>query len=74
IHAHVFKSGFCLSVFVCASLTTFYANCKRIEKATRAFNEAVYRNVVMCTALLTGCNLNGRHEDGLKVFSDIMRT
>ncbi|KAK3431004.1 hypothetical protein EUGRSUZ_E02242 [Eucalyptus grandis] len=73
IHAHVFKSGFCLSVFVCASLTMFYANCKRIEKATQVFNEAVYRNVVICTALLTGYNLNGRNEDGLKEFSDIMR-
>ncbi|KAI6705658.1 hypothetical protein NL676_008620 [Syzygium grande] len=65
---------FCLSRFVCASLITFYANCKRIEKATQVFNEAVYRNVVICTALLTGCGSNGRHEDGLKVFSDKTRT
>ncbi|KAI6668048.1 hypothetical protein NL676_036605 [Syzygium grande] len=69
IHGHVFKSRFCLSRFVCASLITFYANCKRIEKATQVFNEAVYRNVVICTALLTGCGSNGRHEDGLKVYN-----
>ncbi|KAI6668149.1 hypothetical protein NL676_028591 [Syzygium grande] len=31
-------------------------------------------NVVICTALLTGHGLNGRHEDGLKVFGDMMRT
>lgn len=74
IHGHVLKSGFCLSVFVCASLITFYANCKRIEKATQVFYEAVHRNVVICTALLTGYGLNGRHEDGLKVFNDMMRT
>ncbi|XP_056171573.1 pentatricopeptide repeat-containing protein At1g25360-like [Syzygium oleosum] len=74
IHGHVFKSGFCLSRFVCASVITFYANCKRIEKATQVFNEAVYRNVVICTALLTGYGSNGRHEDGLEVFSDMMRT
>ncbi|KAK3430986.1 hypothetical protein EUGRSUZ_E02207 [Eucalyptus grandis] len=46
IHGHVLKSGFCLSVFVCASLITFYANCKRIEKATQVFYEAVHRNVL----------------------------
>ncbi|KAI6705697.1 hypothetical protein NL676_008659 [Syzygium grande] len=74
IHGHVFKSGSCLSRFVCASLITFYANCKRIEKATQVFNEAVYRNAVICMALLTGYGSNGRHEDGLKVFSDMMRT
>ncbi|KAK3431014.1 hypothetical protein EUGRSUZ_E02254 [Eucalyptus grandis] len=73
IHGHVFKSGFCFSVFVCASLITFYTNCKRIEKATQVFNEAVYRNVVICMAFLTGYGLNGRHEDGLKMFSDMMR-
>ncbi|XP_030512123.2 pentatricopeptide repeat-containing protein At5g46460, mitochondrial [Rhodamnia argentea] len=73
IHCHVFKSGFCLSVFVCASLITFYAKCKRIEKSTQVFNEAVSRNVVICTALLTGYGSNGRHEDGLKVFSDMIR-
>ncbi|KAF7846818.1 hypothetical protein BT93_L3701 [Corymbia citriodora subsp. variegata] len=61
IHGHVFKSGFCLSVF-------------RIEKATQVFNEAVYRNVVLCMALRTGYGSNGRHEDGPKVFSDMMRT
>ncbi|KAK3430416.1 hypothetical protein EUGRSUZ_E02100 [Eucalyptus grandis] len=61
-------------VFVCASLITFYANCKRIEKATQVFYEAVHRNVVICTALLTGYGLNGRHEDGLKVFNDMLRT
>lgn len=30
--------------------------------------------MVICTALLTGYGLNGRHEDGLKVFNDMMRT
>ncbi|KAK3431013.1 hypothetical protein EUGRSUZ_E02253 [Eucalyptus grandis] len=74
IHGHFLKSGFCLSVFVCASLITFYANCKRIEKATQVFDEAVHRNVVIFTALLIGYGLNGRHEDGLKVFNDMMRT
>ncbi|KAK3430979.1 hypothetical protein EUGRSUZ_E02200 [Eucalyptus grandis] len=59
---------------LCASLITFYANCKQIEKATQVSYEAVYRNVVICTALLTGYGLNGRHEDGLRVFSDMMRT
>ncbi|KAL3739674.1 hypothetical protein ACJRO7_021005 [Eucalyptus globulus] len=59
IHGHVFKSRFCL---------------RQIEKATQVFNEAMYRNVVICTAPLSGYGLNGRHEDGLKVFSDMMRT
>ncbi|KAI6667955.1 hypothetical protein NL676_007032 [Syzygium grande] len=58
IHGHVFKSGFCLSRFVCAPLITFYANCKHIEKATQVFNEAVSRNVVICAALLTGYGSN----------------
>ncbi|XP_039169820.1 pentatricopeptide repeat-containing protein At5g46460, mitochondrial-like [Eucalyptus grandis] len=78
VFERMFKSGVVPNLstltFVCASLITFYANCKRIERATQVFYEAVHRNVVICTALLTGYGLNGRHEDGLKVFSDMMST
>ncbi|KAL9452283.1 hypothetical protein AB3S75_008131 [Citrus x aurantiifolia] len=72
IHGCVIKIGLSSDEFICASLITFYANCKLIEDTSKVFNEKLHKNVVVWTALLTGNGLNGKHETALKVFSDMI--
>ncbi|TQE00705.1 hypothetical protein C1H46_013644 [Malus baccata] len=73
IHGQIVKLGYCFDEFVAASLITLYANCKQMENSYRVFNESLHKNVVVWTALLTGCGLNCQHEDALKVFRDMMK-
>ncbi|EOY27823.1 Pentatricopeptide repeat (PPR) superfamily protein [Theobroma cacao] len=72
-HGQIVKLGFCFDEFICASLLTFYANCKEMEYACKVFNEKLHGNVVIWTALLTGYGLNHRHESALMVFGDMIR-
>ncbi|GAB4831558.1 hypothetical protein Ancab_005569 [Ancistrocladus abbreviatus] len=73
IHAHIVKMGYFLDDFISASLITFYAKCKQVENFCKVFHERGHDNVVVWTSLLTGYNLNFKHEDALKVFSDMMK-
>ncbi|XP_052202448.1 pentatricopeptide repeat-containing protein At5g46460, mitochondrial [Diospyros lotus] len=73
VHASVVKLSYSFDAFVTASLVTFYANCKQIDYCCKVFNENTCKNVVVWTALLTGYGSNHRHEDALKVFSDMIK-
>ncbi|KAF2282802.1 hypothetical protein GH714_043093 [Hevea brasiliensis] len=73
VHGHVLKLGYCFGEFISASLITFYSNCKEVKKAHQVFNETLSKNVVIWTALLTGYDLNCKHGDALRVFSDMIK-
>ncbi|KAK6154877.1 hypothetical protein DH2020_009125 [Rehmannia glutinosa] len=73
VHGHVLKLGYVFDTYVTASLITFYANCKQTEECVKAFNEKLHQNVVVWTALLTGCGANAKHGDALRVFGDMFR-
>ncbi|KAF8391132.1 hypothetical protein HHK36_023433 [Tetracentron sinense] len=73
LHAHLVKLGYIFDTFITTSLITFYANCNRIENSQKIFDENLHINVVVWTALLTGYGLNGKHEDALEVFGDMMK-
>ncbi|XP_004301528.1 PREDICTED: pentatricopeptide repeat-containing protein At5g46460, mitochondrial-like [Fragaria vesca subsp. vesca] len=72
VHGQIVKLGYCFDVFLAASLITLYANCNQIENSHKVFKESVHRNVVVWTALITGCGSNSKHDDALKVFRDMM--
>eukprot|EP00257_Ricinus_communis_P016710 XP_015574967.1 pentatricopeptide repeat-containing protein At5g46460, mitochondrial [Ricinus communis] len=73
VHGRVSKLGYKSDEFISASLITFYSNCKQVKNAHQVFNETLSKNVVIWTALLTGCELNSKHEDALRVFSDMIK-
>ncbi|CAM8912057.1 unnamed protein product [Rhodiola kirilowii] len=73
VHACLFKLGHASDSYASASLITFYATSKEMEYAHRAFDESLDKNVVICTALLTGYGLNSEHENALKVFCSMMK-
>ncbi|KAM1688986.1 hypothetical protein PS1_036820 [Malus domestica] len=74
IHGQIFKLGYCFDEFVAASFITLYANCKQMENSYSVFNESLHKNVVVWTALLTGCGLNCQHEDALRVFRNMLKS
>lgn len=73
IHGFLIKVGCCFDEFICATLITCYANCKRIEDACKVFNENLHMSVVVWTALLTGNGFNHKHDDALKIFAGMMK-
>ncbi|KAF5472429.1 hypothetical protein F2P56_009149 [Juglans regia] len=73
IHGHNIKLGYCFDEFISASLITFYANCKQTENAGKAFYEVTHKNVVVWTALVTGYGSNGKYQDALTVFGDMIK-
>ncbi|XP_062016651.1 pentatricopeptide repeat-containing protein At5g46460, mitochondrial [Rosa rugosa] len=72
VHGQIVKLGYCFDEFLAASLITLYANCKQIENSHKVFKESGHKNVVVWTALLTGCGSNSKHEDASMVFRDMM--
>ncbi|KAK3020902.1 hypothetical protein RJ639_045885 [Escallonia herrerae] len=73
IHGHVIKLNYVTDGYIAASMITFYAKCKQIKNSCKIFNEKLHKHVAVWTALLTGYGLNSRHEDALKVFSDMLK-
>ncbi|KAK9102696.1 hypothetical protein Sjap_019950 [Stephania japonica] len=73
IHAHFVKSGFVFDAYVATSLITLYANCGQIDNSLKIFKEVSHRDVVICTALISGYALNGAHKQALKVLLDMTK-
>ncbi|KAK7399712.1 hypothetical protein VNO78_10901 [Psophocarpus tetragonolobus] len=74
IHCSVFKlCDWPFDEFVSASLITFYGSCRQMETACRVFGEALCKNVVAWTALLTGYGFNDRHQEALELFGEMIR-
>ncbi|TKY60125.1 Pentatricopeptide repeat-containing protein mitochondrial [Spatholobus suberectus] len=74
IHCSVFKLGYWrFDEFVSASLVTFYGSCKQMEAAGMVFGEAVCKNVVVWTALVTGYGFNDKHQEAMEVFGEMVR-
>ncbi|KAM7530524.1 hypothetical protein LguiB_033934 [Lonicera macranthoides] len=73
IHGLIVKLGYVRDAYVAASFITFYANCKQMDDSRKFFNEKSHMNVVVSTALLTGYGSNGKHEDALEIFTDMLK-
>ncbi|KAG2264767.1 hypothetical protein Bca52824_071846 [Brassica carinata] len=73
VHGFIIKLGFLYEEYVSVSLITFYANCKGTEASRKVFDEKAREQVAVWTALLSGYNLNKKHEDALSVFSVMLR-
>ncbi|KAL2468555.1 CRAL-TRIO domain-containing protein [Forsythia ovata] len=54
MHAHVQKSGWLSSVFVCSALVDFYAKLLSVNDAAMMFDEIPSKNTVCVNALLSG--------------------
>ncbi|KAL7600399.1 hypothetical protein Lser_V15G23651 [Lactuca serriola] len=71
VHGHVVKLGNVCDVYVTSSLIYMYSNFKSVELAIQVFEESLYKNVVCCTSLITGCFNNGLVDEACKVFDEM---
>ncbi|OEL27613.1 Pentatricopeptide repeat-containing protein [Dichanthelium oligosanthes] len=74
IHAEAAKNGFATLVFVKNSLVHLYGACGLFESAHRVFDEipVLERNLVSWNSMLNGFAANGRPNEVLTVFREMM--
>ncbi|WOK95275.1 hypothetical protein Cni_G03982 [Canna indica] len=68
IHSLAFKTNFDSHIFVGSSLLDMYAKAGKIEDAQRVFATLPERDVVSCTAIISGYAQLGLDEDALELF------
>lgn len=72
VHANFLKSGLGSSLSVDNSLVSMYAKCGCIEDAYKAFDSMETRDVITWTALIVGYAQNGRGQESLNFYDDMI--
>lgn len=72
LQALVVKAGFDCNVFVKTGLVCLYAKCGYLGNARKVFDEIPEKNVVSCTALISGYIDVGRFEEAIGVFLELL--
>ncbi|XP_042465086.1 putative pentatricopeptide repeat-containing protein At3g13770, mitochondrial [Zingiber officinale] len=73
IHSLAVKSNFDSHMFVGSSLLDMYSKVGEVKDARRVFNMLPHRDVVSCTAIISGYAQSGLDEEALKVFQQLQR-
>ncbi|XP_071720462.1 pentatricopeptide repeat-containing protein At4g21065 [Rutidosis leptorrhynchoides] len=72
VHSVVVKNGFGSLVFVQNGVVHMYAACGRAESAHKLFEEMSERNLVTWNSVINGFVLNGRPNETLTLFRDMV--
>ncbi|KAF3774325.1 Pentatricopeptide repeat-containing protein [Nymphaea thermarum] len=73
LHAYAINTGIISSLSVMNALITMYARSGRLHESKMVFQTMTGKNVVSWTAMISGCAQQGREEEALQLFSDMMR-
>ncbi|XP_031504538.1 putative pentatricopeptide repeat-containing protein At3g47840 [Nymphaea colorata] len=73
LHAYAINTGIISSLSVMNALITMYARSGRLHESKTVFQTMPGKNVVSWTAMISGCAQQGREEEALQLFSDMMR-
>ncbi|XP_059463600.1 putative pentatricopeptide repeat-containing protein At3g13770, mitochondrial [Corylus avellana] len=68
VHCFIIKTGFESYIYVGSSLLDMYAKAGRIHEARRVFENLPERDVVSCTAIISGYAQLGLDEEALELF------
>jgi pentatricopeptide repeat protein len=71
VHQQIIESGLESDVTVGSRLVNMYAKCGRMEDAWRVFNKMPSGTVVIWSAILGGCAMNGHGKEALKYFEQM---
>ncbi|EPS73317.1 hypothetical protein M569_01433 [Genlisea aurea] len=74
VHALVAKNGHASDVYVGTALINLYSNCGEVEKARLIFETMQWRNTVTCNEMIHGFAKNGRGEDAVVLFEEMIRS
>uniref|UniRef100_A0A803L9Q0 Pentatricopeptide repeat-containing protein n=1 Tax=Chenopodium quinoa TaxID=63459 RepID=A0A803L9Q0_CHEQI len=73
IHAYVIRNEILSdNTFVTSALVDMYSNCKEVTSGRLIFDNTQVRNIAIWNAMLAGYALNGRFEDALKLFIEML--
>lgn len=72
LHDHIKKSGINENILIRSSLVDMYAKCGSIECALQEFEEMPKRDAVTWNAMISGYAQNGRFENVLNLFLQMM--
>ncbi|KAH9317133.1 hypothetical protein KI387_018902, partial [Taxus chinensis] len=71
-HAYIIKAKLGLNVDLASSLVDMYAKCRRIKDARQLFDRISERDAVLWTSLISGYAHNGKGEQALELFRDMI--
>ncbi|KAL5977130.1 hypothetical protein ACLOJK_021472 [Asimina triloba] len=74
IHGHIMRNGLASDAVVWSALSDMYAKCGSIEEARYIFDRTSNRDVVCWTTMICRYLEGGRMEDGLELFSDMLKS
>lgn len=72
VHSLVAKMGSESNVFVVSALLDMYSKCGSIDEARCVFDQAVEKNTVLWTSMITGYAQSGRGPEGLGLFERLV--
>nr|GMD71615.1 pentatricopeptide repeat-containing protein At4g21065 [Ipomoea batatas] len=72
VHCLVIKSGYDTHKLVSNALVDMYAKQEELTCAKEMFDGIADKDVVSWTSLVTGCAHNGRHDESLKLFREMI--
>ena len=75
IHAHMARNGIFSQTDVCvdSALVHTYAKCGSLVKAKDVFDSIIVKNLVLYTALISGCVEHGYFDDAICYYDDMQR-
>ncbi|KAL6011810.1 hypothetical protein ACLOJK_002276 [Asimina triloba] len=74
IHLHTIKLDMKIDADLGSGLVYMYARCGRLKFARAIFDRMFERNVVVWNAMIGGYGVNGRAEEALQLFSEMVET
>ncbi|KAF5750765.1 putative pentatricopeptide repeat-containing protein [Tripterygium wilfordii] len=71
-HSLVVKAGYDDQVFVKTSLLSLYAKCGYLDYAYKVFDEIPDKNIVSCTAIISGYVGQGKYKEAIESFRRLL--
>ena len=72
VHSLVTKMGSESNVFVVSALLDMYSKCGSIDEARHVLDQAIEKNTVLWTSMITGYAQSGRAPEGLRLFERLV--
>ncbi|MCL7027813.1 hypothetical protein MKW94_022984 [Papaver nudicaule] len=73
VHEHFLKSKLNFDLFTLNTIINMYTKCGNLDDAKKIFDEMPCRDMVTWTALITGYSQNGRPEEALALFPQMIK-
>ncbi|KAH9606172.1 hypothetical protein KSS87_015660 [Heliosperma pusillum] len=72
MESYIRRSGIEVDDHLATALVDLYAKCGNIDKAYQWFHSLGKRDLVAYTAMISGCGINGKPHDAIKLFEEMI--